>query len=180
MNKLIKSLQSMEYISNDSVRNVVAEDDEKARLVIRKKICRFEKQIHSIVDNGEADKEDGNLKHYFTKGIYARELTIPAGTVMTSKLHKLPRLCIISQGDITFTSEFGTKRIRAPYTAVFPPGSKVALFTHTETVWTAIHGTDETDLEMLEDNLIAKDHDEYFDFQKLLVERELATKGEMQ
>lgn len=180
MNKLVESLQSMEYSSNDLIRNAVEEEDEATRSIIRKKIYAFEKQIHSVIDNGEAEQEDGNVKHYFTKGIYAREITIPAETVMTSKLHKLPRLCIISKGDVSFTTEMGTKRIRAPYTAVFPPGSKVALFTHTETVWTAIHGTDEINLESLEDNLIAKDHEEYFDFKNSLIEIEFTTKGEMQ
>lgn len=146
---------------NDLIINETKPHEMQKRLKTRSRIYDLERSLHESIDAGEMPREDGNLTHYFTKGIYARELFIPAGTVMTSKLHKLPRLCIISQGDVTFITEYGMQRVQAPYTAVFKPGSKVALFTHADTVWTAIHGTDETDLDKLEENLIAKDHDEY-------------------
>ncbi|TFG48622.1 MAG: hypothetical protein E4H40_04365 [Candidatus Brocadiia bacterium] len=169
MAELAKLLQSMEYVSNDLVRNAVDEGDEEKRAVIRKRIYAVEEEIHHLIDSETLEEEEGTLTHYFSTGVYARELLIPADTIMTSKLHKLPRLCIISKGDVTFTTETGTRRIKAPYTAVFPPGSKVALYTHEDTVWTAIHGTDETDLDKLESDLIAKDHAEYFEFKKSLL-----------
>lgn len=95
-------------------------------------------------------------KHYFAKGIYAREITIPAGTLLTGKIHKTEQLNIISKGRLTVVTEDGGEQmIEAPYTLVSPPGTKRIAFVHEETVWTTIHGTEETDLVKLEQMLIA-------------------------
>jgi len=103
------------------------------------------------------------VRHYFGPGIYAREITIPAGVVLTGKIHKYAHINIISKGEISVLTENGVKRIRAPFTMVSPPGTKRAGFAHEETVWTTIHGTDETDLEKLEAHFIAKDCADYLE-----------------
>lgn len=98
--------------------------------------------------------------HYFSKGLYAREITIPKGTLLTGKIHKTEHLNIISKGDISVLTEDGPKRIQAPFTMVSQPGTKRVGYAHEETVWTTIHATEETDLVQLEADLIATDfHD---------------------
>jgi hypothetical protein len=104
--------------------------------------------------------------HHFSKGIYARELRIPAGTLLTGKIHKFENLNIISQGDISVVTEDGVKRIQAPCTLVSPPGTKRIGYAHTDTVWTTIHATEETDLEALEAELIAASFEEFDRFQQ--------------
>ncbi len=160
----------MNWISNSHTVDETHPKDLVQRKIVRDRIESLADSLIQNVSEGSMKGEDGSLTHYHTKGIYAREMKIPKGTVMVSKIHKLPRLCIILKGDVSFTTEYGSKRIRGPYTAVFPPGSRVALFTHEETLWTAIHGTDETDLELLESSLIAKDHGEYDNFCRQLEE----------
>lgn len=81
-------------------------------------------------------------------------MRIPAGTVATGKVHKTLHLNILSQGDVSVLTEDGMKRIQAPCTIVSPPGTKRAVYAHTDVVWTTIHGTHETDLEKLEADLI--------------------------
>lgn len=93
-------------------------------------------------------------RHYFAQGLYAREITIPAGTVLTGKVHAAEHLNIISQGDITVWTEDGMKRLQAPFCLVSRPGTKRVGFAHTDTVWTTIHATTETDLAALERELI--------------------------
>lgn len=93
------------------------------------------------------------LQHHFTPGMYAREMTIPAGTILTGKIHKTSHLNIVSAGDITVWTEGGMKRIKAPFSFVSHPGTKRVGLTHAETVWTTIHVTEETDLDKLEDLL---------------------------
>lgn len=102
--------------------------------------------------------------HHFAPGIYARELRIPAGTVLTGKTHKTTHLNVVSAGDITVWTEGGMKRVQAPYTFVSQPGTKRAGLTHADTVWTTFHVTQETDLEKIEaeviepeDNLLGAD-----------------------
>ncbi len=97
--------------------------------------------------------------HYFSKGLYARELTIPAGAVLTGKIHRTEHICTISKGDITIYDEaFGEKRIKAPFTFVSKPGARRAGYAHEETVWTCYHVTEETDLAKLEAQLIEPHH----------------------
>lgn len=97
-------------------------------------------------------------KHYFAKGVYAREILIPKGTTLTGKIHRTEHLNIISKGDISVLTEHGMRRIQAPYTMVSLPGTKRVGYAHEDTVWTTIHGTEEKDLDKLEEELIAPSH----------------------
>ncbi len=96
------------------------------------------------------------ITHRFSKGIYAREMFIPKGTLLIGKIHKFENLNIISQGDISVLTEEGVKRIKAPCTIVSPPGAKRVGYAHEDTTWTCIHATEETDLEKIEEEVIAK------------------------
>jgi quercetin dioxygenase-like cupin family protein len=107
-------------------------------------------------------------RHYFAGGVYAREITIPAGSVLTGKIHKYAQINVLSKGEMTVTTEEGPKRVRAPYTIVSPPGTKRAAIAHEECVWTTFHGTNETDLAKIEAHFIAQDEQEYRAFCKVL------------
>lgn len=91
--------------------------------------------------------------HRFAKGLYAREITIPKGTLLTGRVHKTEHLnfCV---GDITVWTEDGMKRIRGHATLVSRPGTKRVGYAHEDTVWTTVHATEETELEKLEAELI--------------------------
>lgn len=102
--------------------------------------------------------------HHFSPGVYARELFIPKGTVLTGKIHKYAQLNIMSAGDLSVLTEDGIVRVQAPFTVVSPAGTKRVAFAHEDTVWTTVHGTDETDLDKIEDLLIAQDDAEYLSF----------------
>ncbi len=112
-------------------------------------IKRFEKLILSC----PSKLDELTLRHTFAPGLYAREMTIPAGIMLTGKIHKTTHINIISAGDITVWTEQGMKRIQAPYTFVSYPGTKRIGLTHAETVWTTLHVTEETDLVRLEADL---------------------------
>ena len=93
--------------------------------------------------------------HYFADGIYAREIVIPAGTLLTGKIHRTRHLNIVSKGKIAVVTEDGQKIIEAPCTFVAEAGTKRVGFALEDTVWTTIHASQETDLEKLETELIA-------------------------
>lgn len=97
--------------------------------------------------------------HHFAHGIYAREITIPAGALVTGKIHKTEHLNIVSKGRIAVWTEDGMKEVSAPFTMVSRPGTKRVGYALEETVWTTIHATTETDLASLEAELIAPTHD---------------------
>lgn len=87
--------------------------------------------------------------HHFAPGLYARQMFIPAGTVLTGAVHKTEHLCIVS-GDIDVTTDGGVRRITALQLVIKSlPGAKRAGFAHRDTFWTTVHATDETDLDKL-------------------------------
>lgn len=106
--------------------------------------------------------------HYFSQGVYAREITIPKGTVLTGKIHKYPQFNIMSKGEMSVLTEDGIKRVKAPFAIVSPAGTKRIAYAHEDSVWTTIHGTEENDLEKIEKHFIAQDEKEYLEFQALL------------
>lgn len=100
------------------------------------------------------------LKHIFAPGVYAREIFIPKGTLVVGKIHKHDHLNFISVGDVTVFTKDGCERIKAPRTMVSTSGTKRAVYTHEDTVWTTVHITNQTDLAKIEDEIIAKSYDE--------------------
>lgn len=94
------------------------------------------------------------LQHDFCPGFYARSMLIPAGTVLVGKVHATEHIFMVTQGDISITTDEGVVRVQAPYQAICKPGMKRAGYAHTDTVCVNIHITNETDLEKLEAELI--------------------------
>jgi quercetin dioxygenase-like cupin family protein len=108
-------------------------------------------------------------KHYFSKGIYAREVTIPAGVICTGHIHKYTNLNIISKGKIEVLIDYELQTFEAPATIISPPGTKRIVRALEETVWTTIHATDETNIDKIEQEFIAHTEAEYLEFQKQLL-----------
>ena len=102
--------------------------------------------------------------NYFSEGVYAREITIPKGTMLTGYIHKYRNLNIMSKGDMTILTENGPVRVQAPYTVVSPPGTKRLAYAHEDCVWTTIHGTNETDVDVIEKQFIVHSFEEYMNF----------------
>lgn len=108
------------------------------------------------------------VKHYFAQGVYGRELFIPAGTLLTGKIHKYEQLNILSQGEISVLTEEGVKRVKAPFHVVSPAGTKRIAYAHTDCTWTTIHQTELRDVDEIEAHFIAQSEAEYLDFCKIL------------
>lgn len=104
------------------------------------------------------------LKHYFSPGVYAREITIPAGTLLTGKIHKYEQLNILSGGEISVLTHEGMKRVCAPFTVVSPPGTKRIAFAHTECTWTTILHTEEKDPDVIEAEFTVSTEREFLEF----------------
>ena len=117
-------------------------------------IDRFEEQIVSL-----GDPVSLPLRHIFTKGLYAREIFIPAGSLLTSQEHKTQHQFIISKGEIrVFTDDDKVITLRAPYIGITEPGTRRALHAVTDTVWTTFHPTDKTEVDEIENEILGE-HD---------------------
>lgn len=102
--------------------------------------------------------------NYFSKGVYARELHIPAGVMLTGEIHKYENLNILSQGEIAVLTENGVEVVSAPFTVVSPAGTKRIAVALTDCIWTTIHGTDETDIDKIKAHFIANNECEWLEF----------------
>ena len=104
------------------------------------------------------------LRHCFGNKVYVREMTAPKGTIIIGKMHKYKQVNIVVKGDISVLTEDGWKRLKAGDMFESPAGIKRAGFTHEDTVWTTICGTEETDIDKAEDELTIGSYQEFLQY----------------
>jgi hypothetical protein len=99
------------------------------------------------------------LIHRFTNNMYVREVFVPAGTLLTSKIHKYEHPFVLSQGTITmFDGEGGQIDISAPYCGITKENTRRVVYVHSDCVFTTFHVTDKKTVEEVEDEILIK-HD---------------------
>ena len=107
---------------------------------------RVEKLEQSLM---EMPQVDCPVRHYFAPGLYAREISIPKGTVLTGAIHKTEHIAILSAGRLQLATDSGTIEISAPHTLTVRPGQKNAALALEDSVWTNFFPTTETDTDKL-------------------------------
>ena len=100
------------------------------------------------------------VDHHFSHGVYGREMPIPAGTLITGKIHRNATLNVLTKGEVTVVSIEGVVRLKAPHTFVSVPGTKRIIFAHVDSSWLTAHHTFDTDVATIEEQVIAKDYAE--------------------
>ena len=89
-----------------------------------------------------ADKpqQECPLKHTFPEGMYVREIFMPAGSIVTSRIHKFDNPFFITKGRVTVVSENeGLVTYTAPYSGITLPQTRRVLLIHEDTIWTTVH-----------------------------------------
>ncbi len=114
----------------------------------------FTKELDTATDGKEF------TSHHFAPGVYLREFFLPKGMYFTSKIHKTTHLLIVASGKTAITSELGQTIIEGPTVLTTKPGTKRAVYGIEDTTFYTVHVTEETDLEVIEDKIIAKDFTE--------------------
>jgi hypothetical protein len=109
-----------------------------------------------IID--ELEQVDLHVEHIFTPGKYIRALHIPAGCVLTGKIHATEHICKVLMGRILVRTvgEEGVKELVAGDEFVSQPGIKRVGFAIEDTVFVNEHTNEDntTDLALLESRLI--------------------------
>jgi hypothetical protein len=95
---------------------------------------------------------DLSTTHLVFGGMYARTILIPAGTMLTGALTELANICVMC-GDITVTTDDGTKRLTGFHVLAAKPGAKRAGIAHSDTYWTTLIPTDLTDITDIEESM---------------------------
>jgi len=124
------------------------------RVKIRSDILALEEECRQM------EQVDFPLTHTFAPGAYARTIQLFAGKLVIGKIHRHAHLNIVSNGHVTVVTEYGRMDIKGPHVFTSQPGTKRALYVHTDTVWTTIHLTDSQDLAQIEREIIAPTYDD--------------------
>ena len=131
----------------------------RKRKDFRERITDLEKQVTSFegVIVGEEMEKTNPVKHSFADGCYIREIFNPANELIITKIHKKEHPFFLMEGKMSILTEDGVKHIEAPYHGITKPGTKRAIFTHTDCVFVTVHATENTDIQKIEEEVIAKD-----------------------
>jgi quercetin dioxygenase-like cupin family protein len=139
---------------------LIQQPEEKTPAQMRSLIMQLEAAMMAMPEHHVEIK----TTHHFAPGVYMREIFIPKGTTLTGKIHRTEHMNILSQGDLSVWTEDGVKRLKASTVIKSQPGIKRVGFAHEDSVWITVHPTEETDIDKLEDMLIAKSFDEVLGF----------------
>lgn len=109
------------------------------------------------------------VEHYQIEGVYARSLFLPAGTILTGKIHNFENIAILAQGTIRVTNGTDSYVLTAPHIMVDKPGVKRLGYAETDVTFITVHRTDNTEIEAIEKELVSDTFEEY-EQQRLLGE----------
>ena len=131
----------------------------RKRKEFRENIMTLENQITNI-EGALVGKELHDLnpvKHSFADGCYIREIFNPAGLLLVTKIHKKKHPFFLMKGKMSILTEEGIKHVEGPHHGITYPGTKRIIYTHTDCVFITVHATDSTDIQEIEEEVIAKD-----------------------
>ncbi len=116
---------------------------------------------------GEKISQTEGLTHHFAPGCYGRELFLPAGSMVVGKIHKHSHITVLLAGTCSFSTEHSKDVLVGPAVLVSKAGEKRAVYAHTDARWLTIHPTQETELEKIEDEVIASSFEALDNFLEL-------------
>lgn len=123
-------------------------------------------QLQNPIDHADIEKVARELAkypqtempvtHHFSPGVYVREIYMAAGTIVIGHRHKTEHLNVVLTGSAIVYCEGITEQITAPF--IFKSGvdAQKVLYIQEAMRWATIHPTHETDLKVLEEELIIK------------------------
>lgn len=93
-------------------------------------------------------------KHRFTDGMYIREIFMPKGSMVISRIHKTKHPFTILEGTVRVRTHEGTETLEAPYMGVTVPGTRRILHMEQDVRWATFHATNLTDVNQIMDSII--------------------------
>lgn len=119
----------------------------------------FSEQIALIVEHMKGmEQTECPVTHRFAPGVYLREIEMPADTIVIGKIHKTKHFNLLVRGSCLIVHGDGSREeLHAPFVFVSEAGVQKVLYITEDMVWQTIHPTNETDLVLLEEELITKE-----------------------
>lgn len=121
-------------------------------------VDQFEAGLSSMGGTPAGEGHPFHAEHEFGDHIYQRTLVMPAGSLLSSKIHKTRHPFVVHAGVICVISLGRAETIVAPYRGWTEPGTRRMLFAVVDTVWSTYHANpdNERDIEKIESRIIEK------------------------
>ena len=137
----------------------------------REKILAFQEELSKLPGAFLGDTDQCPLTHKFAPGVYVREIFIPKGTCIVGKIHKHDHPNFLMSGEVMVITEYqGREHLKAPLSIISKAGTKRIVLALEDTVWITVHATNETDLEKIEEVVIAKSYEDFEKFKALTIQ----------
>ena len=136
---------------------VVKIPKQPVNLKVREVISKVEEVVKNLP--GHLKGNCYPLRHFFADGLYVRELTVPPMILTVTKIHKYAHPAFLLKGEVSVLEEGGIRHVKAPSFFITPAGTKRIIFHHTEVLLVTVHATKETDVDKIEEEIIASDFD---------------------
>ncbi|TCB52669.1 hypothetical protein E0H80_02205 [Acinetobacter sp. ANC 4779] len=119
----------------------------------------LQNQLEKGIEAGDMQSAEINVVDYFAPGVYMRQMNAKAGTLVVGKMNRNEHINILLTGSLTVATEKGIKLLTAPVVLKSMPGTKRIGYFHEDSSWITVHPTNETDLELIEQQVIVPDHE---------------------
>ena len=125
----------------------------------RNSISEFHREfveMDGVLLDDEIEKHNP-MDHFFADGQYIRRVHFPAHEFIVTKIHKKKHPFFLMKGKLSILSEHGKVTLEAPHFDITLPGTKRIIYTHTACTFITVHATEETEVDKVEEDVIAKD-----------------------
>ena len=126
-------------------------------------------EVIDVVENIIANQPQVEcpVTHRFTPNMYIREVFVPAGTILTSEIHRNEHPHVLSMGKITmWDGEGGEISVSAPYCGVTKANARRVVLVHEDCIFTTFHVTEATNVEDAEKDI-------FVDYENVLMNEEV-------
>jgi hypothetical protein len=99
------------------------------------------------------------IHHHFAGGVYAKETRIPAGGFVVSHSHPFDHMSILASGRVELLRDYGREIeiLTGPAAVTITKGQAHKVTALTDAVWYCIHATDETEADLVDAAILAKE-----------------------
>jgi hypothetical protein len=124
-----------------------------------REIMKSRDEVIDVVENIIANQPQVEcpVTHRFTPNMYIREVFVPAGTILTSEIHKEEHPHVLSLGKITmWDGEGGQITVSAPYSGITKANARRVVYVHEDCIFTTFHVTKATSVEDVEKDIFVE------------------------
>lgn len=97
---------------------------------------------------------DLNITHYFSDGLYSKQMNIPKGFIAGSHAHKYSHLSILAKGKVIVRTDEETNIYTAPACIEIKKDIHHSIEALEDSTWFCTHATEETNVDLIDKILI--------------------------